>query len=134
MTIAMKTACPIQDLPSNILKVLDGDSNMPFHGAIQFGNFAAAKVCLESGSSIDETDNKYNNSAVHMAATLGSIELLYLFKQAQPKLFEDLVTWFSARLLPELSLTFLHLIHSFRLGIPLVKRLYTRQPYRTIFP
>lgn len=75
-----------------LLKVLDGDNNMPFHGAIQFGNFAAAKVCLDNGSSIAETDNKYNNSAVHMAATLGSIELLYLFKQAQPKLFTDLVS------------------------------------------
>ena len=67
---------------------------MPLHGALQFGNFHATKVCLDNGSKIDETDNKYNNSAVHMACVLGSIELLYLFKKNQPTLFKELVRLF----------------------------------------
>lgn len=66
---------------------------MPLHGALQFGNFFATKACLDNGSQIDETDNKYNNSAVHMACTLGSIELLHLFKKKQPDLFKNLVNF-----------------------------------------
>lgn len=78
-------------MQGNLLTSLDGDNNMPLHGAIQFGNFHAAKVCLDNGSSISETDNKYNNTAVHIASLLGSMELLYLFKQKQPGIFTDMV-------------------------------------------
>ncbi len=83
--------CQTRQDAQSLLTCLDGDKNMPLHGAIQFGNFHAAKVCLDNGSSIDETDNKYNNSAVHMAAVLGSMELLYLFKESQPDLFYKMV-------------------------------------------
>ena len=49
------------------------------------------KVCMDNGSRIDETDNKYNNSAVHMASVLGSMELLKLFKEKQPDLLNQMV-------------------------------------------
>ncbi len=118
----------------NLLTCLDGDKNMPLHGAIQFGNFFAAKVCLVNGSSIDETDNKYNNSAVHMAAVLGSMELLYLFKDSQPDTFFKMVLNSTKLLNFFIKLIKVLSCASSTRKTPVVRRLSTRLPSQITLP
>jgi transient receptor potential cation channel subfamily A member 1 len=62
--------------------------------SVQFGNLNAVKICLENGATIDEiieTDSNRNGTAVHVAASQGSLEILKLMAEKQPDLFSEVI-------------------------------------------
>ncbi len=62
--------------------------------SVQFGNLNAVKICLENGATIDEiieTDSNRNGTAVHVAASQGSLEILKLMAEKQPDLFSMVI-------------------------------------------
>ena len=72
-----------------MLSYVDADNNKPLHTAVQFGNVYAVQVCLEYGASVGEVNEANKNTAVHTACTQGSLEILRLMQQKQPKEFAE---------------------------------------------
>ena len=70
---------------------IDADNNKPLHSAVQVNNAETVQLCLMHGSKIDETTEISLLTPIHLACAQGSLEILKIMLDAQPKLKDKVI-------------------------------------------
>lgn len=70
----------------NVLCYLDRENNMPLHSAVHSGNLETVRVCLAAGARVD-TQQDDGSSALHLACSQGSYEMVEIMYQLQKDTF-----------------------------------------------
>jgi transient receptor potential cation channel subfamily A protein 1 len=87
---------------ANILSYVDADNNKPLHSSVQVNNTEIVKICLQNGSTIDETTNIDLLTPVHLACAQGSLDIIKVMFEIQPELKENVLKMQDAHLMTPL--------------------------------